>query len=72
MSSKGKYDRVDKRVSSLELNEITNVKKSGRYQGMCVGKDKNGFFVSCRARSKSYESLKKIPESVLKFVKSTG
>jgi hypothetical protein len=38
-----------------------------------LGADKNGFFVlTHRARSKSYESVDKIPEKDIKFIESTG
>lgn len=41
--------------------------------GVSIGADKNGFFAfTHRARSKSFESPDKIPQSVLKRVESTG
>ena len=68
-----KYDMVNKRSSSLEVNEITSPRTSGRYRGVSVGRDKNGFFVTThRARSKSYKTATAIPDSIVKRIKSTG
>ncbi|OPX93992.1 MAG: hypothetical protein A4E53_00155 [Pelotomaculum sp. PtaB.Bin104] len=49
------------------------ITKNGKKFGCSCGKDDNGYFVyTHRARSKSYESLQKIPIKVLKFIDSTG
>lgn len=48
-------------------------KKSGRFKGVSVGEDKKGFYVyTHRCRSKSYPSTDKIPDSVIKWIESTG
>ena len=73
MPKKSKYTQVKKRSTALNLNEFTTPRTSGRYRGTSIGKDKNGFFVKThRARSKSYNSLKEIPDNDIKWIKSTG
>lgn len=45
----------------------------GRFRGVGVGKDDDGYFVHThRARSKSYPSKQDIPDSVIKRIASTG
>lgn len=64
---------VDKHSSKLEVNEGTYCRRSGRFNGVSIGRDKNGYFVfTHRARSKSYDSVGKIPNSVIKYIESTG
>lgn len=44
-----------------------------RFEGVGTRKDKDGFYVRThRARSKSYPSLEAIPDSIIKFIRSTG
>lgn len=64
---------VDKKVLDLDIGEITHCIQSGKFDGVSIGRDENGFFVCThRARSKSYETFKKIPDYVIKFICSTG
>jgi hypothetical protein len=45
----------------------------GLMKGVSLGKDEDGYFVHThRARSKSYPSPEKIPESIVKRIESTG
>lgn len=55
----------------------TNISKPpaqrGRLAGVSLGKDAKGVFVyTHRARSNSYPTTAKIPDSRIKFVRSTG
>jgi len=69
----GKYTMVKKSVANVALNEITLPKQSGRYKGVSIGRDKDGFFATThRARSKSYSVPSQIPDSKIKFIESTG
>lgn len=44
-----------------------------RFKGVTVKKDSKGYFVQThRARSKSYDTIDKIPDSAIKFIESTG
>lgn len=70
--SKG-YRKVIRRVTDLSVGEITWCKHSGRYAGVSIGRDEDGFFAAThRARSKSFESPGVIPAKTLKWIKSTG
>jgi len=69
----GKFTIIDKRVTALAINEVSYCKHSGRYAGVSIGRDKNGYFaMTHRARSKSYPSPGKIPVTKIKFIRSTG
>ena len=79
--SKLKKDDLDKLINLLEskkskknfevVNKPSDLKS--KMKDVSLGKDKNGYFVyTHRARSKSYESPEKIPDSKIKFIKSTG
>jgi len=69
----GKYTLVDKKVEELGLNELTHPHQGGRFRGVSVGRDKNGYFVAThRARSPSFPSPDKIPRSYIRFIESTG
>jgi len=69
----GKYTMRDIAIIKLGVNEITRPRRSGRYSGTSVGRDKNGYFVTThRARSKSYPRASKIPKARIKFIESTG
>lgn len=47
--------------------------KPSKFKGVGMGANDKGFFLyTHRAMSKSYESPDKIPESVYKFIESTG
>jgi hypothetical protein len=64
---------VTKKANALETGERTWCKKGGRFQGVSVGRDKDGFYVfTHRARSKSYPSAADIPKKVVTFIRSTG
>jgi hypothetical protein len=68
-----KMKLVYKAVNTISIGELTYCKHSGRYSGVSIGRDKNGFFAAThRARSKSYPSPGKIPAKDLKWIKSTG
>lgn len=44
-----------------------------RFDGVTIKKDNKGFYVCThRARSNSYDSVDKIPSSVIKKIESTG
>jgi hypothetical protein len=69
----GQTTLTSKRATDLEEGEGTYPRTSGRYRGVAIGRDKDGFFVfTHRTRSKSYPSLDKIPEKVITWVASTG
>jgi hypothetical protein len=58
---------IEGRVIDLKGSMGKNVKGNG------IGADKNGFYVyTHRARSKSYESIDKIPQKDIDFIESTG
>lgn len=64
---------TDKRASRLDIDEVTSPRDSGRFRGVSIGRDENGFFVMThRSRSKSYEQLRQIPNSLIKRIASTG
>lgn len=69
----GKYTMSNKTIEELEIYDITFPGQSGRYGGVSVGRDEDGYFVMThRARSKSYPAVGDIPESVIRWVESTG
>lgn len=69
----GKYTVVNKRINQLQINELTLPRKSGRYRGVSIGRDRKGYFVTThRARSKFYKAVGLIPDSVIKWIRSTG
>lgn len=69
----GKFCGVNKKPEDLEVNECTMPFQSGKFSGVSICRDKNGYFVTThRSRSKSYESIDKIPISVIKKVEKTG
>lgn len=62
-----------KKITDLEIGEGTYPRHSGRYRGVSIGRDKNGYFIfTHRARSKSYPSPQDIPDKVLSWIESTG
>jgi hypothetical protein len=68
-----KYTSVQKHMNKLEVNEMTSPKQSGKWNGVSIGRDKDGFFCCThRARSKSYPHPSKIPTGRIKWVESTG
>ena len=70
--SKG-YRPVHKQINQLQVGEITYPRHSGRYNGVSIGRDDDGYFVMThRARSESYSSLDKIPMKTLKWIRSMG
>ena len=67
------YKKVYKRVNDLNVGEMTWCKHSGRYDGVSIGRDDDGYFASThRARSESYPSPGEIPASKIKWIRSTG
>lgn len=69
-----KLDYVDHfDFGKLEEGQITGPIQSGRFDGVSVGRDENGFYCCThRCRSKSYLSVDKIPKSKIQFIESTG
>ena len=68
-----KLKMADKPIGSLAVCEYSAPRRSGRYAGVSVGRDREGFFaMTHRARSKSYPAASEIPKKVLKFIESTG
>jgi len=39
-----KFSIIDKSIYSLEVGEMTTVRDTGRFEGVQVGRDENGFF----------------------------
>lgn len=64
---------TDKRADQLDVGERSKPKTGGRYKGLGVGRDINGYFVYNRAmRSLSYNQPYEIPDVVIKIVKKKG
>lgn len=73
MHKLGKYTMKKVRITELKVNEITYCRQSGRYRGVSIGRDRNGYFVTThRARSHSFSSPGTIPASKIKWIRSTG
>jgi hypothetical protein len=73
IKAKSKFITTNKQISKLEVNEITQPRQSGRFRGVSIGRDKDGYFVTThRSRSKSYINVNKIPDYKIKKVASTG
>ena len=52
---------------------LGGTRKSGRFKGVSIGKDKDGVYVyTHRSRSKSYPKQSSIPDSVIKTIERTG
>ena len=67
------YKLVHKQVSDINIGEMTYCKHSGRYSGVSIGRDEDGYFACThRARSESYPSPGAIPTSKIKWIRSTG
>jgi len=66
--------KIAKDKESLNTKEREELKsRFGNDLGCSVAKDKDGYFCyTHRARSDSYETIEKIPKSVLEFIESTG
>jgi len=65
--------KVNKIKNGIGYGLVKPKDQVGRFEGVSVGVDKNGFFCyTHRARSKSYPTLSKIPDSKIKFIESTG
>jgi hypothetical protein len=68
-----KLKLVKKDIPDLKVNEGTYCKHSGKYSGVSIGRDKDGYFAfTHRARSKSFETPSDIPDHALKWIRSTG
>lgn len=60
-------------LSSKEYKEVIRLFGYFKGRGFSVAKDKNGYFIyTHRCRSDSYKSLRSIPVSVQRFIRSTG
>ena len=68
------YISSDSYYCNKKVLDLMTPKIDGKsFDGVDMGANKNGFFVCThRARSKSYESPEKIPDSKIAFIKSTG
>ena len=68
------YISSESYYSNKKVHRLMIPKIEGKsFDGVDMGADKNGFFVCThRARSKSYDSPEKIPDSKIAFIKSTG
>lgn len=67
------YKPVHKLITQLNIGEQTYCRHSGRYNGVSIGRDEDGYFVAThRARSESYDSPDKIPAKKLAWIRSTG
>ena len=72
MARKG-YKMVKKMVSTLQVGEMTYCKHGGRYDGVSIGRDEEGFFACThRAASERYPSPAEIPLKTIKWIRSTG
>jgi len=57
----------------LEEGQMTQPVQSGKFDGVSIGRDEDGFYCCThRSRSSSYPSVDKIPLSKIKFIESTG
>ena len=73
MKKKPKFKRIDKTIAQLQEGELTFPRQSGRYRGVSVGRDGDGFFVEThRARSGSRESPSKISKRTISSIEATG
>lgn len=64
---------VDKRNEDLEIGEKTHPRQSGKFNGVSIGRDEDGWYVfTHRARSESKKSVDKIPKKDIKWIESTG
>jgi len=67
------FKLVKKTINQLSVNEGTYCRHSGKYSGVSIGRDRNGYYAfTHRARSKSYPTAGKIPTSTIKWIRSTG
>lgn len=68
------YDKLMKAKESLSSSERSEVKeKFGQSNACSFAKDKDGYYCfTHRCRSKSYESIDKIPQKDVDFVRSTS
>ena len=67
------YKLVKKTIAQLKVGEMTYCRHSGRYSGVSIGRDEDGYFVAThRARSESYPDPAKIPLKKLAWIRSTG
>ena len=57
----------------LAEGEMTWPIQSGKFDGVSIGRDDNGFYCCThRCRSDSYPSVDKIPQSIAKRIERTG
>lgn len=69
----GKYTMRCVKASQLEVNEISCPRKGGRFRGTSIGRDAEGYFATThRARSRSYQDTRSIPQKTIDFIESTG
>lgn len=61
------FDIVDKGLYDLEPGEITPLREEGKYAGLQVGRDKEGYFArGPNGRTKSYQWSGAIPDEELR------
>jgi len=72
--AKNDIDYVDHfDFDKLADGQMTWPIQSGKFDGVSIGRDKDGFYCCThRSRSKSYSSADKIPKSVAKSIERTG
>jgi hypothetical protein len=61
-------------IKSLKIGDRTAVLSSGRFTGLCVGRDANGFYLCTAAnlgRTKSYKMSRDIPTRKAEALKKT-
>ena len=67
------FKLVEKVPEELEVGEGTRPHQGGRFRGVSVGRSKLGYFAfTHRARSKTWNEPKEIPDDVVTFIRSTG
>jgi hypothetical protein len=67
------FELVEKVPEELEVGEGTHPHQGGRFRGVSIGRSDLGFFAfTHRARSKTWNTPKEIPDDVVTFIRSTG
>lgn len=58
---------------TITLKALVEEKKPSRFDGVGLKQDDDGWYVTThRARSKSYKEQADIPDSVVRYIRSTG
>ena len=70
----GDVDLVNKAPENLDIGEGTSPGMGGRFRGVSVGRNENGFFAFTHKTrtNKNYNSPSEIPDEAIHFVRSTG